>query len=43
MWLLSTVDVDVFLPRHSYATHLIEEGYDPQFVQDHAWGSTTAI
>ncbi|PRX66569.1 site-specific recombinase XerD [Nonomuraea fuscirosea] len=32
--------------RHSYVTHLIEDGADPSFVQrqvGHAWGSTTAI
>lgn len=32
--------------RHSYITHLIEDGADPHFVQQqvgHAWGSTTAI
>ncbi|MGW0803634.1 tyrosine-type recombinase/integrase [Nonomuraea sp. NPDC002799] len=32
--------------RHSYITHLIEDGADPYFVQQqvgHAWGSTTAI
>ena len=32
--------------RHSYVTHLIEDGYDPMFVQNqvgHLWGSTTAI
>jgi integrase/recombinase XerD len=32
--------------RHSYVTHLIEEGYDPEFVQrqvGHAFQSTTAI
>lgn len=32
--------------RHSYITHLIEDGADPSFVQSqvgHAWGSTTAI
>lgn len=32
--------------RHSYVTHLIEDGYDPLFVQQqvgHAWGSTTAL
>ena len=32
--------------RHSYVTHLIEDGYDPMFVQHqvgHVWGSTTAL
>ena len=32
--------------RHSYVTHLIEDGYDPLFVQQqvgHRWGSTTAL
>ena len=32
--------------RHSYVTHLIEDGYDPLFVQHqvgHLWGSTTAL
>lgn len=32
--------------RHSYITHLIEDGADPLFVQrqaGHAWGSTTAL
>lgn len=32
--------------RHSYATHLTEEGYNPEFIQrqlGHAWGSTTTI
>jgi integrase/recombinase XerC len=32
--------------RHSYITHLIEDGADPFFVQSqagHAWGSTTAL
>ena len=32
--------------RHSYASHLLEDGYDHLFVQQqlgHAWGSTTAI
>lgn len=33
-------------PRHSYASHLLEDGFDHLFVQQqlgHAWGSTTAI
>lgn len=32
--------------RHSYVTHLIEDGFDPFFVQQqvgHRWGSTTAL
>lgn len=32
--------------RHSYVTHLVEDGFDPLFVQQqvgHAWGSTTAL
>jgi site-specific recombinase XerD len=32
--------------RHSYVTHLVEDGVDPAFVQrqvGHAWASTTAI
>ena len=32
--------------RHSYVTHLIEDGFDPFFVQQqvgHQWGSTTAL
>lgn len=32
--------------RHSYVTHLIEDGFDPLFVQQqvgHRWGSTTAL
>jgi integrase/recombinase XerC len=32
--------------RHSYITHLIEDGFDPLFVQQqvgHAWASTTAL
>lgn len=32
--------------RHSYVTHLIEDGVDPLFVQQqvgHAWASTTAL
>lgn len=32
--------------RHSYVTHLIEDGFDPLFVQQqvgHRWGTTTAL
>lgn len=32
--------------RHSYVTHLIEDGFDPFFVQQqvgHSWGATTAL
>ena len=32
--------------RHSYVTHLVEDGADPLFVQQqvgHAWGATTAL
>ena len=32
--------------RHSYVSHLIEDGWDPLFVQEqvgHSWASTTAI
>lgn len=32
--------------RQAYVTHLIEDGFDPFFVQQqvgHAWGSTTAL
>jgi len=32
--------------RHSYVSHLIEDGVDPLFVQQqvgHSWASTTAI
>lgn len=32
--------------RHSYVTHLVEDGWDPLFVQQqvgHVWASTTAI
>jgi site-specific recombinase XerD len=32
--------------RHSYVTHLLEDGWDPLFVQQqvgHTWAATTAI
>ena len=32
--------------RHSYVSHLIEDGADPLFVQQqvgHSWASTTAV
>ena len=32
--------------RHSYITHLLEDGWDHLFIQQqvgHAWGSTTAV
>jgi integrase/recombinase XerC len=32
--------------RHSYVTHLVEDGFDPLFVQQqvgHTWASTTAL
>lgn len=32
--------------RHSYVTHLVEDGFDPFFVQQqvgHAWGATTGL
>ena len=32
--------------RHSYITHLLEDGWDHLFIQEqvgHAWGSTTAL
>lgn len=32
--------------RHSYVTHLVEDGFDPLFVQQqvgHAWGATTGL
>jgi site-specific recombinase XerD len=32
--------------RHSYVSHLVEDGVDPLFVQQqvgHSWASTTAV
>ena len=39
------VELSVHCLRHSYVSHLIEDGVDPLFVQQqvgHSWGSTTA-
>jgi integrase/recombinase XerC len=39
-------ELSVHCMRHSYASHLIEDGVDPLFVQHqmgHSWASTTAI
>jgi len=39
------VELSVHCLRHSYVSHLIEDGVDPLFVQDqvgHSWASTTA-
>lgn len=39
-------ELSVHCLRHSYVSHLIEDGVDPLFVQQqvgHSWGSTTAI
>ena len=39
-------EISVHCLRHSYITHLIEDGTDPVFVQHqagHSWASTTAI
>ncbi|HLN70313.1 MAG TPA: tyrosine-type recombinase/integrase, partial [Streptosporangiaceae bacterium] len=38
-------ELSVHCLRHSYVSHLIEDGVDPLFVQQqvgHAWASTTA-
>ena len=40
------VEVSVHSLRHSYVSHLIEDGVDPLFVQQqvgHSWASTTAV
>ncbi|WP_034721364.1 tyrosine-type recombinase/integrase [Intrasporangium chromatireducens] len=40
------VELSVHCLRHSYVSHLIEDGVDPLFVQQqvgHSWASTTAI
>ncbi|MGH3451955.1 MAG: tyrosine-type recombinase/integrase, partial [Haloechinothrix sp.] len=39
-------DLSVHSLRHSYVSHLIEDGVDPLFVQQqvgHSWASTTAV
>jgi integrase/recombinase XerC len=39
-------EVGMHALRHSYVTHLIEDGYDPLFVQQqvgHSYASTTAL
>lgn len=39
-------ELSVHCLRHSYVSHLIEDGVDPLFVQQqvgHSWASTTAI
>lgn len=39
-------DLSVHCLRHSYVSHLIEDGVDPLFVQQqvgHSWASTTAV
>ncbi len=39
-------ELDLHCLRHSYVTHLVEDGYPERFVTDqvgHQWGSTTAI
>jgi len=40
------VELSVHCLRHSYVSHLIEDGVDPLFVQQqvgHSWASTTAV
>jgi integrase/recombinase XerC len=40
------VELSVHCLRHSYVSHLIEDGVDPLFVQHqvgHSWASTTAV
>lgn len=40
------VELSVHSLRHSYVSHLIEDGVDPLFVQHqvgHSWASTTAV
>lgn len=39
-------DLSVHSLRHSYVSHLVEDGVDPLFVQQqvgHSWASTTAV
>ena len=39
-------ELSVHCLRHSYVSHLIEDGVDPLFVQQqvgHSWASTTAV
>ena len=39
-------EIGMYCLRHSYVTHLIEDGYDPLFVQQqvgHSYASTTAL
>ena len=39
-------ELSVHCLRHSYVSHLIEDGADPLFVQQqvgHSWASTTAV
>lgn len=41
-----TAELSVHCLRHSYVSHLIEDGVDPLFVQQqvgHSWASTTAV